>query len=318
MKKKKGFTLIELLAIIVILAIIAVITVPIILNIVDNAKEKAAVDSAYGYKDSIANSYLSSLLNDSDQVLNGTYTISNGNLNGNSIPFSGTAPTNGSLTYQNNKLVSGCLTIDGYKVQFQNGKFEASKGECSGIQETVLYYSYDSVYDGDYQTSKVPEPDSSWTFYVKETVQAGVNSYAMRYTFEEQIQQGGSFDTQSECEALMSTIIPTEYWEALEASCVEIEGKTIVETCGVEGGETFCINPNNYSASVDTLNDIFEGCNASTSNEYNLCTGQGETPLKALIDPYKTVVGYGVTTTSSNQVCVSQWGSGSCSNGMSW
>ena len=38
MKKKNGFTLIELLAIIVILAIIAVITVPIILNIIDNAK----------------------------------------------------------------------------------------------------------------------------------------------------------------------------------------------------------------------------------------------------------------------------------------
>ena len=39
---RKGFTLIELLAIIVILAIIAVITVPIILNIIDNARKGAA------------------------------------------------------------------------------------------------------------------------------------------------------------------------------------------------------------------------------------------------------------------------------------
>ena len=35
----KGFTLIELLAIIVILAIISAITVPIVLNIIENAKK---------------------------------------------------------------------------------------------------------------------------------------------------------------------------------------------------------------------------------------------------------------------------------------
>ena len=50
-KKVKGFTLIELLAIIVILAVIAVITVPIILNVIDNAKKGSIKDSAYGFKD---------------------------------------------------------------------------------------------------------------------------------------------------------------------------------------------------------------------------------------------------------------------------
>lgn len=55
MKKmnKKGFTLIELLAIIVILAIIAVITVPIILNVIDNAKKGAAKNSVAGYAKAI-------------------------------------------------------------------------------------------------------------------------------------------------------------------------------------------------------------------------------------------------------------------------
>lgn len=48
-KNNKGFTLIELLAIIVILAIIAVITVPIILNIIDNARKGAAKNSVIGY-----------------------------------------------------------------------------------------------------------------------------------------------------------------------------------------------------------------------------------------------------------------------------
>ncbi len=54
---KKGFTLIELLAIIVILAIIAVITVPIILGIIDEAKEKAALSSIIGYGKAVEFSY---------------------------------------------------------------------------------------------------------------------------------------------------------------------------------------------------------------------------------------------------------------------
>ena len=57
--KNKGFTLIELLAIIVILAIIAVITVPIILGIIDDSKKKAAINSAYGYKEAINHYYYS-------------------------------------------------------------------------------------------------------------------------------------------------------------------------------------------------------------------------------------------------------------------
>lgn len=62
MKKmnKRGFTLIELLAIIVILAIIAVITVPIILNIIENAKRGAARSSALGYADAIKLAYVES------------------------------------------------------------------------------------------------------------------------------------------------------------------------------------------------------------------------------------------------------------------
>lgn len=54
---KKGFTLIELLAIIVILAIIAVVTVPIILGIIDEAKEKSALNSVVGYGKSVEFSY---------------------------------------------------------------------------------------------------------------------------------------------------------------------------------------------------------------------------------------------------------------------
>ena len=54
---KKGFTLIELLAIIVILAIIAVITVPIILNIIDEAKKGAEKNSVIGYGKAVELAY---------------------------------------------------------------------------------------------------------------------------------------------------------------------------------------------------------------------------------------------------------------------
>ena len=53
---KKGFTLIELLAVIVIISIVALITVPILLNVIDNAKIGALRNSAYGIVDS-ANLY---------------------------------------------------------------------------------------------------------------------------------------------------------------------------------------------------------------------------------------------------------------------
>ena len=78
MKKQKGFTLIELLAIIVILAIIAVITVPIILNVIDNAKRGTAKDSAYGYKDAINKYYVSGMLEDESIKLNGDYNVVDG------------------------------------------------------------------------------------------------------------------------------------------------------------------------------------------------------------------------------------------------
>ena len=46
--KKKGFTLIELLAVIVILAIIALITTPMIMDVIENARKGAAIQSVNG------------------------------------------------------------------------------------------------------------------------------------------------------------------------------------------------------------------------------------------------------------------------------
>lgn len=135
MKKKNGFTLIELLAIIVILAIIAVITVPIILNIIENSRKGAVTDSAYGYKDAVNKWYVSKLQDDNNYRLDGDYNIINGKLDNIEIPLSGDKPTNGTLTYSNNVLTGGCLTIGEYKVTFDSkgSVSKTEKGECEVI-----------------------------------------------------------------------------------------------------------------------------------------------------------------------------------------
>ena len=54
---KKGFTLIELLAVIVILSVITLITVPMVMDVIEDSKKKAAVESVNGILDA-ADKYL--------------------------------------------------------------------------------------------------------------------------------------------------------------------------------------------------------------------------------------------------------------------
>jgi len=180
MKNQKGFTLIELLAIIVILAIIAVITVPIILNVIDNAKRGTAQDSAYGYKDAISKYYVTEMFNN-NITLNGDYTVdSNGVLSNDTerheILFSGTKPKGGHLTYLNNVLTSGCLTIDDYKVVFSDGETtNVERGTCDNVEETPQEPETPQV------TYKCKRADVS-TLHTEECTQTSYYCYAAGYT----------------------------------------------------------------------------------------------------------------------------------------
>ena len=119
---KKGFTLVELLAVIVILAIIALIATPIILNVIDNAKEGAAKNSAYGYIDALEKANAQEILKNSEvTVLSGEYTIASsgsvvtyGSDKSMAVNFKGDAPSDGgTLTYTNGKLTGGSITVSG-------------------------------------------------------------------------------------------------------------------------------------------------------------------------------------------------------------
>ena len=134
-KLNKAFTLIELLAIIVILAIIAVITIPIILNVVDNSSKGAAIDSGYGYKDAINKYYLEKLSDNTSFKLDGTYTVTEDGLlakgtEEHTIPTSGTTPSGGWVSIENNETTYFCLTMGDYSVKLKNGEVTAEKGEC--------------------------------------------------------------------------------------------------------------------------------------------------------------------------------------------
>ena len=98
-KKRKAFTLIELLAVIIVLAIIALIAMPIIFNVIENAKLKSLENSAYGVVDAVRLYYMENLMNSED----GTLTLS-GSVTG--LTLSGEHPTGGTWEIQNGKEVT--------------------------------------------------------------------------------------------------------------------------------------------------------------------------------------------------------------------
>ena len=129
MELKRGFTLIELLAVIVILAIIAVIATPIIVGIIEDARESAMADSAYGTLDAVEKYYTQTLLSTSPATLPitvdfGATTDTDTAIAGSKVEMSGTRPTAGTVTLSSTGVftVSG-LVINGYSCTYADNDF---------------------------------------------------------------------------------------------------------------------------------------------------------------------------------------------------
>ena len=118
MKNKKGFTLIELLAVIVILAIIALIAVPIILNMITQARKSAARSATLGYVDAIEyNNGFADVEQEGYTKVTGTKQVSEID-----VKMKGKKPDSGSVTIDSNgKVESATLCINGYNVTYENG-----------------------------------------------------------------------------------------------------------------------------------------------------------------------------------------------------
>ena len=141
MKNKKGFTLIELLTIIIILAIIAVITVPIILNIIDNSKKGAVMDSAHGYILSIKHFYYGNQTIDSEfEFDEKVYTVPE--LRSLGLSVNGKEPGGNSWVEMSDigDVARGCLQYDSYKVIINEDDVgSVEKGRCSSPWFNGIY-----------------------------------------------------------------------------------------------------------------------------------------------------------------------------------
>lgn len=126
---KKGFTLIELLAVIVILGIIAVITTSKVNDSIEISRKSVAINSAYNYAKAVQQYVYHEAMNKNNITLNGTYNINNGKLRNYQIEFSGTTPTGGFLSYSNNDLVRGCISINGYALVFEGNEITSATKE---------------------------------------------------------------------------------------------------------------------------------------------------------------------------------------------
>jgi len=95
---KKGFTLIELLAVIVILAIILLITMPVVLNVINEARKGAFEASARGLVKAAENEYMKNALSGTSEIVTYTFEDSVQTVEPGTYPdlsFSGKGPVDG-------------------------------------------------------------------------------------------------------------------------------------------------------------------------------------------------------------------------------
>ena len=135
MKSNKGFTLIELLAVIVILAVIALIATPMILNVVETAREGAAKSSVLGYVDAVEKQIMINQVDNEEgnEIADGTYTIeANGAIKSTAtgataipVDVKGEAPKlpeNGTMTITNGEITATTFEMGKYTIDYANGK----------------------------------------------------------------------------------------------------------------------------------------------------------------------------------------------------
>ena len=131
---KKGFTLIELLAVIVILAVIALIAVPIVINIIEDARKNAAARSADGYVRAV-NYKVADLMLNNEESVDGEYVIGEDEL-----PLTGNNLDEiaGQYTISDNRVIWAGLCINNYSIEYS-----AVKGSSFA---TSMNYCGDSVF----------------------------------------------------------------------------------------------------------------------------------------------------------------------------
>ena len=137
--KRKGFTLIELLAVIVILAIIALIATPIVLDIIDSAKQSSV-------EATMKNIEKTALLEYSDLVLDGKekeeiiYNCYDGKCtyNGKVLNVKGDMPDRGRIIVNEDGITFENIIIKGYNCIKENNKFTCNNTGLITVNGTSI------------------------------------------------------------------------------------------------------------------------------------------------------------------------------------
>jgi len=303
MRNKKGFTLIELLAVIVILAVIALITVPVVINIINNAKKGAAEDSAYGVIEAAKLYWVENSLEDTNNVVTFTYDGDNSKwitIGDKELLISGTKPTGdnnssiivsgGNVSLTNVKFNGfTCNTNNEYKVECESGS-GSNQVTTSATKYTVNVTCNNCTSD---VASKEVEEGSSVTF----TLTADAN-----YTLEGATVEGCSLNgttlsmdnVTSDTTCTVSAVSNVELFTNVDLKYYKYEGKTFIGT-GVDNVIiTKDITENrNWNTAKTKASAYCTNCRLMTRAELCSWRGSSSSTCSGQTDNYsKTIANY--------------------------
>ena len=136
--KKQGFTLVELLAVIVIIAVVALITIPMILNVIEEARKNSYKESARGYVDAIEKRIVKEQIKNTNTDYTGMYSIREEKITKTSetatlipildtisltLKIKGTLPDRGNVVIDKKGVTSGKFYYGDYLVTLNGEKY---------------------------------------------------------------------------------------------------------------------------------------------------------------------------------------------------
>ena len=191
---KKGFTLIELLAVIVILAIIAVIAVPIVLNIIDESKEKATLRSAEFYVKAAELSIAQSTLKDKN-ITDGEYDLKDGDICLNDactdkldVEVNGEVPTSGTITISNGKVAGLNIVLDNKTiVKNVDGTLGYKQPVCTNISGTSIQVG-SQIKCGTYNFHAISSSTETITLLSDVNIVDNIQYYTYNYGYENAVE----------------------------------------------------------------------------------------------------------------------------------
>ncbi len=194
---KRGFTLVELLAVVVVLAVVAVISIPIVLNIIENARRGALENSARGLMEA-ANNYYAIHSKDIEgyvdfSIVNGKQTSSE------KLSYKGSID-NGYLRLVDAKVMALCIDDNKYFAvkNMDNDEIIVDEGVCSGEYDEELL-GYVTIGNAAYigtrlnvkaYASKNDLPNRSYEGYLGVITNTRINDYYLSPTAPENPKEG--------------------------------------------------------------------------------------------------------------------------------